>query len=86
MSNTFPGDLYGRLMDEDLGPDYFQVGVSRVELLLINDWLVDQSCFYIVLPLPDDRYEITVKVETRRALERALKNTREWIGRVEEGE
>lgn len=81
MGNSFPGDLYGRLMDEDLGPGYYQVSLNLVVMLLINDWLVMQSCFYIILPLPDERYDLTVKAEMKYAVMRKLNEIDELIHR-----
>lgn len=68
MTNEFAGDLYGRLVEDDLGPDYFRLIVHLVELRLLVDWLVTQSCFFVVLPLPDNEYEIIVHREMQHLL------------------
>lgn len=68
MSNTFPGDLYGRLVEEDLGSGYFTLRAHLHEMRLLADWLVTQSCFYIVLPLSDNEFYIIVKREMQYLL------------------
>lgn len=84
MSNDFPGDLYGRLIDEDLGKGYYETTVNLVEMLLINDWLITRSCFFVIIPLPMDEYLIIVKSETEAALGRKLQEVRDLFERMKE--
>jgi hypothetical protein len=63
-----PFDLYAHVVEDDLGAEYFRLVIHLVELRLLVDWLVTQSCFFVILPLPDNEFEIIVHREVKHLL------------------